>query len=43
MAVLHLNSPDPECPDKGLSHSMAGGGAYQKELGVTGGNKDSKS
>lgn len=36
-----LNSPDPDCPDIGLSHSMAEGCMYQKGLGV--GSKDSKS
>lgn len=43
MTVLHLNSPDLECAGIGLSHGIAGGGTYQKGLGVTGGNKDSKS
>ena len=38
-----LNSPDPDCLDIGLSHSMAAGCMYQKGLGVAVGSKDSKS
>lgn len=38
-----LNSPDPDCPDIGLSHSMAEGCMYQKGLGVAVGSKDPKS
>lgn len=43
MAVLPLSSPDPECPDMGLSHRMASEGTYQRALGVTIGNRDPES